>query len=97
MIRINRSSSRRWLAGKPELHEPGLAKLLVGLPVGMERAKREHPDLALEYGVSPLEAAEGGDAVVFMTEWDEFLHADWQMVDAVMRGRMVTDEAECAG
>ncbi|WP_324718096.1 UDP-glucose/GDP-mannose dehydrogenase family protein [Carboxydochorda subterranea] len=76
-----------------------VAKMLVGMgarvraydPVGMERARREHPDLGVEYAASPVEAAEAADAVVLMTEWDEFLHVDWQAVAAVMRGRVVVD------
>lgn len=60
-------------------------------PVGMEQARREHPDLLIEYASSPVGAAEGTDAVVLMTEWDEFLHVDWQTVAAAMRGRVVVD------
>lgn len=60
-------------------------------PVGMERCRREHPDLAIEYAETPLDAAQDADAVVLMTEWETFLHVDWGAVAERMRERVVID------
>ncbi|BAS27841.1 UDP-glucose dehydrogenase family protein [Limnochorda pilosa] len=67
------------------------ARVRVHDPVGMERARRENPDLAVEYADSPLTAARDADAVVLMTEWEAFLHVDWQAVAGQMRDRVVVD------
>lgn len=67
------------------------ARVRVHDPVGMERAQREHPDLAVEYAETPLEAVEDADAVVLMTEWETFLHVDWHQVAERMRERVVID------
>jgi len=77
----------------------GITSRLLGLgaqvkvydPVAMERAREEHPDLAVEYAASSLEAARGADAVVLVTEWDDFTHVDWAAVARVMRQRIVID------
>lgn len=40
---------------------------------------------------SPLEAAQGADAVAVLTEWPEFRQVDWVSVARAMRGRGVFD------
>lgn len=60
-------------------------------PVAGPRARREYPDLPVEYADTPLAAARGADAAVLMTEWEEFLHLDWQAVGEAMRERVVVD------
>ena len=34
---------------------------------------------------SPLEACIGADAVIVVTEWQQYFHLDWQAIYAVMR------------
>lgn len=67
------------------------ARVRVFDPVAMERAQREHPELRLEFADSPLDAVRDANAVVLMTEWDVFLHVDWQAVAERMRDRVVLD------
>ena len=40
---------------------------------------------------SPLEAAQGADAVLITTEWNEFRELDWAAMRAAMRGNVLVD------
>lgn len=46
-------------------------------PVAVPKCQLLYPDLPVAYGRSVLEVAEGADALVLVTEWDEFSRADW--------------------
>jgi UDPglucose 6-dehydrogenase len=65
------------------------AEVIAYDPVAEEQAR------ALVSGISfadsPLDAANGVDAVVLVTEWPEFLELDWSEVARVMRGNLVID------
>jgi len=45
----------------------------------------------IDFASSPLDAVEGADAVVLVTEWQELLDLDWQKVAAAMKGDLVID------
>jgi UDPglucose 6-dehydrogenase len=45
----------------------------------------------VEFAEGPLDAVEGADAIVLVTEWDEFKALDWDEVAASMAGRVVID------
>jgi UDPglucose 6-dehydrogenase len=47
--------------------------------------------VGVEFADSPLEAAEGADAVILVTEWPEFGELDWGELAARMSGRVVID------
>jgi UDPglucose 6-dehydrogenase len=47
--------------------------------------------VGVELADSPLEAVEGADACVIVTEWPEFAELDWQDVAEVMEGQIVID------
>jgi UDPglucose 6-dehydrogenase len=67
-------------------------------PVAMERAKMVMPDI--EYCSGPYDVAEDVDAIVLVTEWDEFTKLDLHKVKDAMRqpvfidGRNVFDPQE---
>ncbi|UCG29680.1 MAG: UDP-glucose/GDP-mannose dehydrogenase family protein [candidate division WOR-3 bacterium] len=67
-------------------------------PVAMERAKKVMPDI--EYCDNAYDVAKGVDAIVLVTEWDEFAKMDLQKVKEMMRqpvfvdGRNVFEPAE---
>jgi len=67
-------------------------------PVAMENAKRELPDVIL--CSDPYELAEGCDALVVVTEWNEFKHLDMTRIKPLMRrpvlidGRNIYDPAQ---
>ena len=42
----------------------------------MEVCRQQHPKLRLQYCSSALDAVTGADAVVLVTEWDEFRNLD---------------------
>jgi UDPglucose 6-dehydrogenase len=52
------------------------ARVSVYDPIAMEVCKQQHPTLKLQYCSSALEAVTGADAVVVITEWDEFRSLD---------------------
>jgi UDPglucose 6-dehydrogenase len=52
------------------------ARVSVYDPISMEICKQQNPSLKLQYCSSALEAVTGADAVVLITEWDEFRSID---------------------
>lgn len=59
-------------------------------PAAMTRAASLVPH-AVHYASSPLEAAAGSDALILLTEWDEFRGIDLKELKAVMRGTLFYD------
>jgi UDPglucose 6-dehydrogenase len=45
----------------------------------------------IEFADSALEAVQGADAVVLVTEWDEFVALDWKQVAGAMHGTLLVD------
>ncbi len=74
---------------------PALAKAGAALqaydPEGMEEAGRLFEDGLLDYRHSPYEALDGADALVIITEWDQFRALDMKRVKAAMKGEVVVD------
>lgn len=58
-------------------------------PVGMEQARQEMPDLC--YCDSAYACAEGADALVIVTEWEQFRALDFDKLKRVMAGLIVVD------
>jgi UDPglucose 6-dehydrogenase len=58
-------------------------------PEGMEEAKRLLPGVELKEGA--YAAAEHADAVVVLTEWDQFLGLDLDRLKLIMRQPIVVD------
>jgi UDPglucose 6-dehydrogenase len=58
-------------------------------PVAMERAKEELPEV--EMCDSALEALDGADAAVLVTEWPEFAELDWVEVAGRMARPLIVD------
>jgi UDPglucose 6-dehydrogenase len=58
-------------------------------PVAEEEARKLMP--ALDYASSAMDALEGVDAAVLVTEWSEFLELDWSKVAEVMSGKLIID------
>ena len=48
-------------------------------------------DPALVVASTPLDAAEGADAILVATEWPEYRTVDWASIQAAMRGSLVYD------
>jgi UDPglucose 6-dehydrogenase len=70
------------------LQEAG-AKVRVHDPAGMEAAKKVLRDVT--YCNGPYACAEGADALVIVTEWEQFRALDFERVKKVMAGAVVVD------
>jgi UDPglucose 6-dehydrogenase len=58
-------------------------------PEAMEKAKAELPTIA--YKKDPYQAAEDADAVVIVTEWDEFRRIDWNRLKGLVGRPLIID------
>ncbi|MGB5039116.1 MAG: nucleotide sugar dehydrogenase, partial [Blastocatellia bacterium] len=93
------------LAFKPETDDlrdaPSItiAEVLIGMgarvkaydPVASDACFRQWPDLDLVYAESVEDLAAGCDAVVLVTEWDEFARIDLSRLASVMSGDVFID------
>ena len=60
-------------------------------PVAMEVCREQNPDLAITYCASAAEACSGADALVLVTEWEEFASLDLAAVAATMNHAVLVD------
>ena len=58
-------------------------------PIAEEEARKLMPGIA--FASSALEAVQGADAVILVTEWPEFSELDWGEVAARMSGSLLVD------
>jgi len=58
-------------------------------PEAMEKAKSELPNIS--YCSDPYQAAEGADAIVIVTEWDEFRQVNWKQLRSIVEHPLVID------
>jgi UDPglucose 6-dehydrogenase len=58
-------------------------------PEAMEKAKAELPDI--EYCKDPYHAAEDADAILIVTEWDDFRELDWDRLKGLVEQRLIVD------
>lgn len=65
------------------------AKIRAYDPVAMNEAKRCLPDI--EYADDEYDAIEGADALVFMTEWNQFRALDMERVKKLLKAPKVAD------
>ncbi len=72
----------------PALAEKG-ARLKVHDPQGMTEAKKMLPDY--EYGESPYDVCEDADAVVLMTEWNQYRALDLERIRSTMKTPLFID------
>jgi UDPglucose 6-dehydrogenase len=60
-------------------------------PVSNEVCAKNNPDLEIIYCRDVHELATGSDALVLVTEWDEFRTLNWQQLGEQMRRRLIVD------
>jgi UDPglucose 6-dehydrogenase len=65
------------------------AEIVAYDPAGMEEARKLMP--TLQFAADPYACMEGADAVVIITEWDEFRALDLDRAKAVLRKPVVVD------
>lgn len=71
-----------------ELQKRG-AKIKAFDPVAMEEAKHLLPDI--EYATDEFDAIEGADALVFLTEWNQFRALDMEKVKRLLKSPKIAD------
>ncbi|MDV6314526.1 UDP-glucose/GDP-mannose dehydrogenase family protein [Gordonia amicalis] len=62
-------------------------------PRAMENSRRQFP--TLDYATSAIEACEAADAVLVLTEWDEFLRLQPSDISPVVRNKNIVDGRLC--
>jgi len=67
------------------------AKVKVYDPAAMEEFKKVFPSEELEYSPSPIECAKGTDAIVILTEWNEFRFLNLAEIKKVMKSPVLID------
>jgi UDPglucose 6-dehydrogenase len=72
------------------LHELG-ARVKVYDPIAMEPCKALHPSLKVRYCDSAEEVAADADALVVVTEWDQFRRLNLAKMAATMNNRILID------
>ncbi|MCI0664412.1 MAG: UDP-glucose/GDP-mannose dehydrogenase family protein [Acidobacteria bacterium] len=60
-------------------------------PIANELCHRQHPDLKIEYAGNVQELALDCDALVIVTEWEEFRYLDLNRIGEVMRSKVLID------
>jgi UDPglucose 6-dehydrogenase len=55
----------------------------------MDRARQVHPEL--DYAGSMLEAADGADVLLLLTEWRDFVEADPEVLGKAVAHRNIAD------
>jgi UDPglucose 6-dehydrogenase len=60
-------------------------------PAAMERAREVLPARSMVFVDSAYEAAEGADALLVLTEWNEFKHLDYSLIRRLLRYPIIVD------
>jgi UDPglucose 6-dehydrogenase len=58
-------------------------------PQAAEKARTEIPNV--NYCTDPYQAAQGADAILIVTEWDEFRQLDWERLGKVVERSLIID------
>ncbi|MGO2133246.1 MAG: nucleotide sugar dehydrogenase [Halomonas sp.] len=73
-----------WAQGvQVQLHDPAAVPVL-------QEMFGEHPQLTL-YTDDPLDALQGADALMLVTEWKAYWNPDWQALAGALKGRLLLD------
>jgi UDPglucose 6-dehydrogenase len=62
------------------------ASVSVTDPIAVENCKKQNPDLGVNYVNDPYELAQGKDALILVTEWDEYRKLDLEKLFNSMNG-----------
>ncbi len=57
----------------------------------MEECRRHHLGDRIDYATTPMEALEGADALVLITEWNEFRRPDFDRVKELLKEPVIFD------
>jgi UDPglucose 6-dehydrogenase len=71
------------------------ARVVLHDPVAGERFRREHPDLAGHLATTIDDVFDDSDAVVLVTNWNQYLDLDWGKFVGLMRTPVLLDGRHC--
>ncbi len=60
-------------------------------PIANDACRAQHPDLKIEYAGDSLSLADDCDAIVIVTEWEEFRYLDLDRVGEMMHNKVLID------
>ncbi|TAJ13777.1 MAG: UDP-glucose/GDP-mannose dehydrogenase family protein [Planctomycetota bacterium] len=60
-------------------------------PESMHEAKKRHLGDRVQYAQNPMDALQGADALMLVTEWNEFRRPDFEQMKKRMRGHVIFD------
>src|SRR5947209_2779367 len=60
-------------------------------PIAMDRFNREHGNMGVQVCTSACEVADGCDALVLVTEWNDYRDLDWRVIAQKMRSPYILD------
>ncbi len=60
-------------------------------PIAMEACQRQYPDVKIEYAADEMTLADDCDALVIVTEWEQFRHVNLAKLGEVMRQKFIVD------
>ncbi len=67
------------------------ARVKVYDPVAKEKYRHTYPDQQVVYCETAADTARDADALVIMTDWDEFLHLPWIEIGGLMKNKVIVD------
>lgn len=67
------------------------AEVLAFDPVAMEKFRKHYPELTIDYVSNRYEALKDADALLLLTEWDEFRTVDTKKMKKLMRQFVIID------
>lgn len=67
------------------------AEIVAFDPVANELVQKYHPKLKIEFASGMYEATQGADALLIITEWNEFRTPDWAKLGKQMKDKVVFD------
>lgn len=60
-------------------------------PIANEACRRQHPELKIEYADDVVSLAEDCDAIVIVTEWEQFQYLEIEKIGEVMHQKVLVD------
>jgi UDPglucose 6-dehydrogenase len=67
------------------------ARVKVYDPIAIEKYRQTYPDQQIVYCKTATDTARDADALVILTDWDEFLHLPWTEMSLTMKNKVMVD------
>ncbi|MHC4925560.1 MAG: UDP binding domain-containing protein, partial [Planctomycetota bacterium] len=67
------------------------AKVTACDPEAVEESRKHHLGDRIQYAEKPMEALEGADALILVTEWNEFRRPDFEAIKGLLKQPVIFD------